>query len=154
MTLQSSSSQHFFVYTMFASRTRFTVRFTHVFYCVLCIRIYCNYNMFLLVTPAQFFSFFCWLGFWLLETTLRRALRNVALILIRVLLLLFWPRLVSTSNVINCLLFCVCVSAGEGVHVWRLFGLVGLVIRIGYHHSLPAACLFFWCYYSIIIISF
>lgn len=62
---------------------------------------------------------------------------------------------VSISSVINCLLVLLfCVYLWVWVHVWRLFGLVGSIIRICHHHSLPAFFCLFWCYYSIIIISF
>lgn len=109
-------------------------------------------------SPSQprfylFFFFFCWFGlffdYWKLHGA-RRTLGNVALILMRVLLLL-WPHRsidLECYQLFACLLFCVCLWV-RSVHVWRLFGLVGSIIRIC---CLPF-CLF-WCYYSIIIISF
>lgn len=83
-------------------------------------------------------------------------LKTVALILMRVLLLL-WPHRsidLECYQLFACLLFCVCLWMW--VLVWRLFGLVGSIIRICYHHhSLPLPCFcLFWCYYSIIVISF
>lgn len=158
MTLQSSS-QHFSYYTFFRiTHTIFICSiYCFLFYCVLCIILQCSNILqlqyvfcWLHTSPTQprfYFFFFCWFGFWLLETTRRAAnvLKTVALILMRVLLLL-WPHRsidLECYQLFACLLFCVCLWMW--VLVWRLFGLVGSIIRICYHHhSLPLP--FFACF--------
>lgn len=129
-------------------------------YCVLCIILQClnilqlQYVFLLLVThitiSATIFLLLIlllvWFVFWLLETTRRAA--NVEKCGLNsnacVVAALTSPQYRSRMLSIVCL-FYYFVS----VHVWRLFGLVGSIIRIC---CLPF-CLF-WCYYSIIIISF
>lgn len=168
MTLQSSS-QHFSYYTFFRiTHTIFICSiYCFLFYCVLCIILQCSnilqlqYVFFVVGYThhhlSHNFTSSSSVGlvfdYWKLHGA-RRTLRNVALILMRVLLLL-WPHRsidLECYQLFTCLLLCKCVS----VHVWRLFGLVGSIIRICYHHhSLPLSCFcLFWCYYSIIVISF
>lgn len=92
-----------------------------------------------------------WFVFWLLETTRRAA--NVGKCGLNsnacVVAALTSPQYRSRMLSIVCLFTILCLLVSVSVHVWRLFGLVGSIIRIC---CLPF-CLF-WCYYSIIIISF
>lgn len=93
-----------------------------------------------------------WFVFWLLETTRRAANVGKCGLLNSnacVVAALTSPQYRSRMLSIVCLFTILCLLVSVSVHVWRLFGLVGSIIRIC---CLPF-CLF-WCNYSIIIISF
>lgn len=135
-------------------------------YCVLCIIMQCSnilqlqYVFLLLVTHITISAtilllllllLLVWFVFWLLETTRRAA--NVGKCGLNsnacVVAALTSPQYRSRMLSIVCLFTILCLLVSVSVHVWRFFGLVGSIIRIC---CLPF-CLF-WCYYSIIIISF
>lgn len=93
-----------------------------------------------------------WFVFWLLETTRRAANVGKCGLLNSnacVVAALTSPQYRSRMLSIVCLFTILCLLVSVSVHVWRLFGLVGSIIRI----CCLSFCLF-WCYYSIIIISF